>query len=248
MKNISEEVLKKYPVIDDKETFVYWLQRNHLLHDLQPLHSNDRFGRKEKMFKVAMRHWLVPTEMVRAYYGDRVAIYFEWMNHYLKWLGSAGFFGLVVAVLNYVFKQDMNSPFNVFYSAFIVVWAILFVMYWKRRREELNVLWDLYQIENAEEDMRKQFKGIPQINPITGRIEPIFGFSRRLIRYLQSIFICLPFFALAFGAQIIFLNLTGIITPNHKRASWLIPQLANLATPGALFDVNSNMAILISIL
>jgi len=86
------------------------------------------------------------------------------------------------------------------------------------------------------------------VNPITGRIEPTFGFLRRLIRYLQSVFICLPFFLLAFSAQIIFLNLTGIITPSHKQAAWLIPQLANLATPGAMFDVESNSAILISII
>lgn len=113
---------------------------------------------------------------------------------------------------------------------------------------ELKIQWDLYQIENTEEDMRKQFKGIPSINPITGTIEPTFGFARRMIRYLQSIFICLPFFGLAFAAQIIFLNLTGIITPSHKQAAWLIPNLANLASEGAMFDVNSNSAILISIL
>ena len=102
-----------------------------------------------------MKNWLVPTEQVRDYYGDHVAIYFEWMNHYLKWLASAGLFGLVVTVLNYVYKEDMNSHFNVFYSAFIVIWSVLFVMFWKRRRMELKISWDLYQIENTEEDMRK---------------------------------------------------------------------------------------------
>ena len=95
--------------------------------------------------------------------------------------------------------------------------------------------------------MRKQFKGIPSINPITGRIEPQFGFSRRLIRYLQSVFFCMPWFLAAFAAQIFFLNLTGIITPSHVRAHWLIPSVANLAIPGAWFDVKSNMAILVSI-
>jgi len=184
LSHISSETLQKYPVIDDKETFIYWLQRNHLLHDFQPLHSNDRMSRKEKMVQVAFKGWLVPTEMVRNYYGDKVAIYFEWMNHYLKWLASAGLFGLVVTALNFMFKKDMNSPFNVYYSAFMVIWSICFVMFWKRRRMELNIKWDLFHNETTEEDMRKQFKGIPSINPITGRIEPTFGFARRLIRYL----------------------------------------------------------------
>jgi hypothetical protein len=247
MKFIQPETLKKYSVIDEKETFIYWLQRNGLLNDLQPLHSKDRHGRTEKMFKVAMKAWLVPTDMVRKYYGDHVAIYFEWMNHLLKWLGAAGLFGLVVTVLNHIFDFDMNSPFNVFYSAFIVIWSVLFVIKWKMRRTELKVKWDLYHMEQDEEDMRKQFVGIPEINPVTGRIEPQYSSYRRSLNYMQSFIMCAPYFGIAFGAQIIFLNLTGIITPSHKQASWLIPQLADLAVEGAFFDVNSNMAILISI-
>ena len=38
----------------------------------------------------------------------------------------------------------------------------------------MNVTWDNYVIKEEEEDIRKEFKGIVMINPVTGRKEPMF--------------------------------------------------------------------------
>ena len=71
--------------------------------------------------------------------------------------------------------------------------------------------WDNYNIKAGEEDIRKEFKGEMRINPVTGRIEPMFSDSERMVRYVKSFFICLPAFLVVFLVIVCFLNLTGII-------------------------------------
>jgi hypothetical protein len=73
------------------------------------------------------------------------------------------------------------------------------------------VRWDLYNVKDMEEDVRKEFKGEMRINPITGRVEPMFGETERLLRYIKSFFICLPAFIVVFFVIVCFLNLTGIV-------------------------------------
>jgi len=34
--------------------------------------------------KEALKNWFVPTDLVREYYGESVAIYFAWMNHFIS--------------------------------------------------------------------------------------------------------------------------------------------------------------------
>lgn len=59
------------------------------------------------------------------------------------------------------------------------------------------------------------------MNPITEQIEPMFSSNDRLIRYIQSFFICLPFFLVVFFVLMCFLNLTGIVVPDPKSKSGL---------------------------
>ena len=33
-----------------------------------------------QMLKEALKHWFVPTDLIREYYGDSVAMYYSWMN------------------------------------------------------------------------------------------------------------------------------------------------------------------------
>jgi len=105
------------------------------------------------------------------------------------------------------------------------------------------VLWDnLYYSERQFEQIREQFVGIPEINPITEQIEPHFSESKKLLRYLESALICLPFFAFVFVFLVACYNITGMILPGSKHDIFHIEFLADLAKPDALFDAESNMA------
>jgi len=118
----------------------------------------------------------VPTELIRNYYGDYVAIYFEWMNFYIKWLLLPGGVALAITVLNSMFyKSGSHSPLNGLYSIMMALWGTLFVIFWKRRQRELRVKWDLHQSKKLDEDVRKEFRGTLRINPISGNKELTFS-------------------------------------------------------------------------
>jgi hypothetical protein len=38
--------------------------------------------------------------MMRDYYGDEVAIYFSWMNFFIKWLAAPGIVSLIFSIVN----------------------------------------------------------------------------------------------------------------------------------------------------
>lgn len=76
LKNISKAFdIKKYPR-DENETFVFFLKRYNLLVELSPLHSKAKAQADQKFLKEALKNWFVPTDLVREYYGENVAIYF----------------------------------------------------------------------------------------------------------------------------------------------------------------------------
>jgi len=79
---------------------------------------------------------------------------------------------------------------------------------------------------------------------VTDRQETMFTSKERVACYLKSISIVGPYFVLVVILNIIFLNLTGIINPEKHHALFQIAFLSDLCQHDALFDVNSNMALI----
>ena len=86
------------------------------------------------------------------------------------------------------------------------------------------------------------------MNPVTGRVEPMFSDRERFVRYVISFFICLPPFIFVFIVIVVFLNLTGIIDPSKHGGLFHMHTFCSLSYEGALFDVNTNWAFIPSIL
>lgn len=72
--------VKAFNVTNLDETLLSFLKSKEALEDLILLNSKARHQREDKLLKEALKHWFVPTELVREYYGDEVAMYFSWMN------------------------------------------------------------------------------------------------------------------------------------------------------------------------
>jgi hypothetical protein len=53
-----------------------------------------------------MKGWFVPVEQIRDYYGEEIAIYFEWMNFFLRWMIFPSVIGLGFWILNQFFFED----------------------------------------------------------------------------------------------------------------------------------------------
>lgn len=126
---------------------------------------------------------------------------------------------------------------------FVTLWATLFVIFWKRRCRGLYIEWDNHTTIYQDDDVRKEFQGVVRVNPVTDRVEPTFFFTERLARYGKSFLICLPHFLFVVVFNIVFLNLTGIVDPARHHALFQIEFLSDLCKEGAVFDTQSNMAL-----
>ena len=163
----------------------------------------------------------------------------------LEWLSAPAALAVVFTCANQVLYNEVNdSPLNSVYSIFVAVWAALFVIFFKRRQRGLYIEWENNTNTQEDDDVRKEFEGTLYVNPVTDRLEPSFKFNERLIRYFQSFMMCLPYFVVVVVFNIIFLNLTGVIDPLRHHALFQIEPLSVLCQPGALFDPNSNAALI----
>ena len=188
-------------------------------------------------------------DWIRDYYGDEIALYFEWMNAFLYWMLIPGCLGLIIRIINTLLYEDTNqSPFNAVFSILMTYWGALFSINWKRHERGLRVLWDnLFYSERQFEQIREDFVGVPMINPVTEKIEPYFSETQRQVKYLISTLVCLPCFVVIFVFLVACYNITGVILPGGSHDIFHIPALADMAAPGAIFDAESNMAYVTSI-
>ena len=86
-----------------------------------------------------IRQWEAPVDWIRDYYGDEIAIYFEWMNFFLSWIIVPGLTGVLIKGINILFYEELStvedsshSPFNAVFSIIMTFWGSLFIIYWKR--------------------------------------------------------------------------------------------------------------------
>jgi hypothetical protein len=185
---------------------------------------------------------------VRELYGAEVAIYYEWMNHLLKWLLVPALLALICYIANTHFYTVENSPFSAYFSLMMTLWGVMYIVDWRRKCRGFNILWDDYVIESDTEQLRKEFRGKMSINQITDKPDAIFTFKDRLPLFAVSAAICIPCLITCIFVIVCFLNATGAIRPEHHGGAFDIPMLSKLADPGAIFDPESNMNILAGII
>lgn len=256
---------KTYPRMDPQEGLLDFLKRHQIYQELTPLHSRSRMIQKMLNFKIngsskdynpdetltsaAMKRWFMPVPLIREYYGEEIAIYFEWMNFFLRWISIPGACGLAIFILNQLVFDPSTSPLSGLFAIMMAFWGALFSLNWQKHQAGLRIQWDnLFQSERHLEQIREDFVGTTnklttlKLNPVTETNEPYYSSQDRLIRYLESILIITPCFAVVFAMLICCNNLNGIITVEKHGDSFLvIPMLADLAAPGAIFDADSNM-------
>lgn len=116
----------------------------------------------------------VDTTKVREMYGAEVAIYYEWMNHLLKWLICPGLFAIIVYIANTHIYTFNNSPLSAIFSLVMSLWGVAYTVAWRRKCRGFNIKWDDYAVEVDSEQFRKEFRGKVGINRITDEPDSIF--------------------------------------------------------------------------
>jgi len=169
------------------------------------------------------------------------------MNYFQKWLLIPSAMAVVVA-LSVAYVYDIQtSPLAGAFSIFMSLWGTVFLVSWRRHCRGLDILWDDYVIEHDAEDLRKEFKGEPCINPVTDLPDTYFPAKKRLVEYFKSFLICFPCWVFCCWVIVCFLNATGVIRPHHHGGLFDMPTLSILADQGQIFDPDYNMNMVVSI-
>ena len=124
-----------------------------------------------------VKHWSmtwIPLDSIRDYFGDHVGLYFAWLQLYTRSMIAPAIFGVVtffapLAAGNSPGTKPDENPLTSAYSIYLCVWTAMFLSFWKRRENELKFLWGSEHYED-EEEVRRQFVGVMEINEVTKKV------------------------------------------------------------------------------
>ena len=178
---------------------------------------------------------------IREYWGESVALCFEWQQFYIRALTAPALAGLIVWGRRPTVVSVDDDPFVPLFSLLAVVWAMTFVTCWRSRERELAFLWGTVDVQRSER-IRPQFTGKETVDPISGRTVLAEPAPSRIGRLALSGGATLLSLLVPVCAMLISLNLQGYIVA--ATGSWLgmpvhIPVLAQHAAPGGLFNADS---------
>ncbi|CAI5733837.1 unnamed protein product [Hyaloperonospora brassicae] len=125
-------------------------------------------------------HWTMlyqPLHKIRYYFGEKIALYFAWLEFYTKMLIFPAIAGIITFV--YVEARQAVTGTNeqgyilIAFAVFVVVWSSLFSELWKRKNGLLDSLWGLSGLQESFR-YRPQFRGTKSYHPVTDAEEVTF--------------------------------------------------------------------------
>ncbi len=98
-----------------------------------------------------------PLDEVKGYFGERVALYFAFMQHLVRWLVLPSCVGLACLLGDVLFGAH-DSLLSDGYSLFTLVWISSLAKAWRTKEARLAFAWGTSHFE-AEERERPEFRG-----------------------------------------------------------------------------------------
>jgi hypothetical protein len=98
-----------------------------------------------------LRAHSLPLYQIKEYFGEKVGLYFAFMEHLCRCLAPPALIGVPLQVAVFVL-DDYSAPFLPFFSYFIAVWAVVMLELWKRREKALALEWGMLGFETSEVD------------------------------------------------------------------------------------------------
>ncbi|OMO70883.1 Anoctamin/TMEM 16 [Corchorus capsularis] len=123
------------------ESLLQRLESEGIVKQVFPLH--DETKRKKLLKSWALNCWDLtkqPIDEIYAYFGTKIALYFAFIGMYTRWMIFPASFGLVVQLVDFGSLQLLVLP--AFFVG-IVLWAVLFFQFWKRKNAALAARWQL---------------------------------------------------------------------------------------------------------
>ncbi|OMJ91300.1 hypothetical protein SteCoe_6192 [Stentor coeruleus] len=128
----------------------------------------------------------IPLSKIRNYFGEKIALYFEFLRYYQVSLLLPAFIGLGVFIVQRLLNDEhiVVQILNAAYSVFMTIWATIYLEGWKRREASLSIMWGTTKYEQVEVP-RPQYKGVLRRSPITDEMDEIYFDSRKRVKYFM---------------------------------------------------------------
>ncbi|XP_042351346.1 anoctamin-10 [Plectropomus leopardus] len=226
--------------------------------DMFPLHNPDKLKDLREAW-YSGNQLAQPLDSVNAYFGSSVAFYFSFLDFYTWSLLPPAILGLSITYFSgEVQKQieesvsgssvtdveDDSGPTiggHMIQAVFSMLWSTVVMELWKRRSSSLSYRWGTLHLAERFAEPRPGFHGELGVNPVTGRVEPLFPEWQR---HLRMALVSIPVVGLFLG--LVVLGMLGFYwgeaQVKHLHADWdsLLSE-ALLYMPSVLHIVYTNV-------
>ena len=156
--------------------------------------------------------WWVPGTAIRNYFGEKIAMYFEFLSHYTIYLVWPGLIGLVMFILDFIFDADSEERrYSQFaFGLVLIIWSTVVYETWSRKQNTFSLKWGQLDFEE-EETPRAAFKGVAMRNPITDEKMQFQQPWLSLFKFAVSFCVSAALLLLELGIVAFLLFLRGIL-------------------------------------
>uniref|UniRef100_A0A3B3VKR9 Anoctamin n=1 Tax=Poecilia latipinna TaxID=48699 RepID=A0A3B3VKR9_9TELE len=212
--------------------------------DTFPLHNPDKL-------KDLSESWYSGNQLtqplVNEYFGSSVAFYFSFLDFYTWSLLPPAILGLFIAYFSSRFGDEIyftdykNICGHMLQAVFSMLWSTVVIELWKRRSSTLSYQWGTLNLAERFAEPRPGFHGDLGVNPVTGRVEPLFPEWKRDLRMaLVSVPVVGLFLGLVVLGMMCFYWAEARVKWLHKDWDSMISQTF-LYVPSVLHIVYTNM-------
>ncbi|OQR89568.1 anoctamin [Thraustotheca clavata] len=153
-----------------------------------------------------------PIGLLRNYFGEKIALYFSWLEFYTKCLTLPAAVGIVIYVLVGLNIGDVRIA-KIFFAFFIVAWSTFFTEFWKRKSALFNVIWGIDAAQDIDTRPRVQYIGTKRMNPNDNSPE-IYDMATASARRRRGI----SYFVVFFMVLVVLVALSGLFFLKHLAA------------------------------
>jgi hypothetical protein len=144
-----------------------------------PVHNIERLEILKRNWVNDWRFWKkMRLNLVRSYFGEKIAIYFAWLEYFTNWLKFASIIGALAYIAEKVYGDVTESTLSLsvsefsilFYTILICISASIVDLFWVRSEKYIALRWGTTVLDNYE-GQRPAYKGEYKKDYITGRFK-----------------------------------------------------------------------------
>jgi len=207
-----------------------------------PLHDDKK---KEHLLEEWIYNWYpfispVILEEIRQYFGEKLGLYFKFLDHYSMALMIPAFVGFIP----YGIIQNSGHWENEWiavYAVLICLWGILFLETWKRKEKFTALSWGMVGFEKEEQNRPEYDDAVEEMeitpSPITGEPEQVLDTFKQEVIITVSATLVTVFIAIVVGC------IAGTLLLRYDKDQSTLASFVN-AISIMLFDyIYSNLAV-----